>query len=298
MIQARLAAQAESRAAPAENPAPPVHPSAGPATTGEPTSVVSDPVPPVDPRESDPAYWKQRFTVTSGMLRTERDERTRETERFNLRIAELQDQVQTLQANAPQPELDITQFMSPEQIEQLGEDDARAVVSAAMKTAQETVRATLAAEIQPLKDRAQSDAARDLETRKRQFTDALEAAHPGFAEVDASAGWHAWLAQDNDLTGETHQALLNRLVSRADVARTAAMFKAYEKSIAPAPTPPIAPNGSGAVPQDPRPTVQAGPSGGHPTPVEKREYFKRSALGKVKDAERVAFEARLKLPPR
>lgn len=108
-IAERQRAQAESEAASAAPPAPPAEPSAPAATTADPTP----PQPPADPRESDPAYWKQRFKVTEGVLRTEREARTKEALEFNQRITELQDQIRTLQASAPAPDLDMGQFLTP-----------------------------------------------------------------------------------------------------------------------------------------------------------------------------------------
>jgi hypothetical protein len=289
-IQAR-----ESEAAPAAEPTPPATPSAEAAPSADPTPSAPA-APPVDPRESDPAYWKQRFKVTEGVLRAERTEREAEAQRFNQQLTELQDQIRTLQASAPEGEIDMGQFLTPEQIDTLGEEEARAVVKAAMNVAQSEVRKVVEAELKPLRDQRQADEASASRNAKVAFVEALTEILPNFGEIDASDGWKLWLTQDDPETGIQRQAILDAHVKKGDAKKVAGMFQKYEKEHA-LPQPPVAPSGSGAVPSGD--ILAANAAGLRPlTAAEIRDFFKRASLGKVTDAERVTFEARRKLPRR
>src|SRR6185295_987278 len=108
-IEARIAARnAETETPPAEQ-VPPVNPVSEPVAA-PPVEVPTSPVelvPVTDPRETDPAYWKQRFKVTEGVLRSERSQRQAETADVNRRMTELQEQIRALQAEKPKPETDI-----------------------------------------------------------------------------------------------------------------------------------------------------------------------------------------------
>jgi hypothetical protein len=75
--------------------------------------------------------------------------------------------------------------------------------------------------------------------------------------------------------------------------KVAKLFKDYLASKAP-PPPPVAAVGRGAAPADELPpgdAIETQP----PSPAEIKEFYKRSALGKVTDQQRASFEARLKL---
>lgn len=288
-IQAR-----ESEAAPAADLTPPAQPSADAAPPADPNPAPT--APPVDPRESDPAYWKQRFKVTEGVLRVEREERRDEATRFQQQLTELQDQVRSLQASAPAAEIDMGQFLTPEQIDTLGEEEARAVVKAAMSVAQTEVRKVVEAEIKPLRDQRQAEATAATKTAQQDFVAALTEIVPNFGEIDVTEGWKLWLAQEDPDTGIQRQAILDAHVRKGDAKKTAAMFQKYTKSVE-RPQPPVAPSGTGAVPSGDVPAANA--AGLRPlTGAEIRDFYKRAATGKVTDAERTTFEARRKLPRR
>jgi hypothetical protein len=83
-------------------------------------------------------------------------------------------------------------------------------------------------------------------------------------------------------------------VNKANAVKVASMFAAFLKSKAPA-VPTITPNGSGANPGGEPPAQPTVADSTPPSPAEIRAYYTRSSLGKVKEAERAQFEARLKL---
>ena len=276
---------------PAEGAAPanqPATPPAAPANT--------QPTPAADPRHADPNYWKQRFEVTSGILARERDQRVAQMEGMNTRITELQTQIQTLQAAAPTPEIDLTAFYTPAQIEAYGEEQCRVMASTAMKAAQVHAQKAIDAAVQPLKQRQESDATHSAEQRKQAFVDKLTELVPDWQVTDKDPRWcdeiDGWLAQEDE-HGAVRQSILNAHIQSGNAVGAAKMFKAFTKSIAVVP-PPVAPSGSGAGAGESAPVAQPGLT--HPSPAEKKAFYTRSALNKVKDSERTEFEARLKLP--
>lgn len=268
-----------------------------PPTEGTPSAALppsADPVPPAAvPREQDPAYWKHRFEVTSGLLRREREERAADAERFLQQTTELQGQIQTLRTSQSSDKaIDLTAFLTQEQIENLGEDESRAIVSTAIKAAQATVMQAMEAEIQPLKARQANDEERRKRDARDRFLDALIELVPDYDVIDKSEGFEAWLAEADPASGLERQVLLTKYVQKGDAAKVAKLFKDYKASEAPLPIPPATPAGTGAAPQG---EVRPASALTAPTNQEIREFFKRAALGQVKDAERTQFEARLKL---
>lgn len=249
------------------------------------------PAPPADPREADPAYWKQRFQVTEGLLKAEREHRKNDAGALRQQVFELQEQVRSLQATAtqaqPANEIDLGQFFTPEQVEQIGEDEAKAIAQAALKAATATAKQAIETEIKPLRDARVEDAKQAAEERKERFLDRLAELVPDYAEIDQRDDWKAWLAEDD---GE-RQAVLDRHISKANAEKVAALFGEFVKTLAP-PPPPVAPRGTGAT----APTAPpAQPGMTPPTPAEIRDFYKRSTLKRVTDQERAQFEARLKL---
>jgi len=292
LLDERIKARSETGTDPAPD-APPAPPSAEAATTAE-TDPPQPPAPPTDPRETDPAYWKQRFKVTEGVLRREREERIVSERSLTQRISELQAQNRELQASAPPSEIDLGQYLTKEQLETLGEEEAKAVASVAHRAAQMAVQKVVDAQIKPLHDQATADGEAEVRAARQRFVDKLIELVPDFEEVDAADGWKAWLAEDDPATGVQRQQLLNVHVEKQNAAMVARMFDAYKATLTPRPAPPVAPNGNGAIPSGELPP--ADPSAlMRPTAAETRDFYKRAALGKVTDQERKQFEARLRL---
>lgn len=286
-IQARID---ESKAVLAANAAP----AADPAAPTEPLT----PAPAVDPRESDPAYWKQRFMVTEGVLRKSREDHRAEVQGFRQQLSEVQEQVRTLQAKKADSEpetVELQAYFTPEQIAEYGEEQCQVMAKAAQKAARQQAQQLIDAEIKPLKEQqvtAQQDrAAQQLEA----FQDALGAMVPDFREVDVSPGWLEWLAQEDVNTGIPRQNILDTHVHARNALKVGKMFQAYLASTKhEVPDPPVAPHGSGATGGSGE-VVQLSPAGGFPSQAEIKDFYKRAALGRVKDDERAKFEARMKL---
>jgi len=302
-IQARIDARnapAEPEPTPTSDAAPAPEPAATPAPAAEPQAAA----PAADPRHSDPSYWKQRFDVTSGILTRERTDRATECDTLYQRIARLEEEVRTLQATAKPVDdaIDLTQFYTPAQIEQYGEEQCRVMAGTALRAARATAQETIEAAVKPVREQQQRQQTNAAEAARTGFEDALTEQLPNWREVDADQRWRAWLAEEDE-NEVVRQTILNVYIEKANAIGAARMMKKWKATLAPAPAPvsappppPMTPSGSGANPEGgnappPSPAQQAGA----PTDVEVKDFYKRSALGKVKEAERVSFEARLAL---
>lgn len=253
-----------------------------------PNTPAESPTPPTaDPRESDPAYWKQRFTVTSGILRSEREDRKTQVAAMNLRLTELTTELKSLRDNAPQAENDLGEFFTPEQIEEMGEDTARATYHAIKKQ----VRTQVADALQPTRAAAEANENALKQDRVDGFKDKLVELVPDYADVDMSDEWKEWLAEEDAGSGIKRQLILDKHVATLNAARVAKMFQEFKKT-QDRPTPPITPNGTGATSPGPLPKgVHLTP----PTGAEIKDFYKRHALSKVSPQEVAQFEERMAL---
>lgn len=292
-IEARIAERNKP-----ESEDPPADPNApqAPTATANPVEPPAPPAEPAtDPRESDPAYWRQRFKVTEGVLRAERTQRQADAAETNRQMSELQEQIRALQAKTPTAEadIDVTQFFTGDQIEQFGEDQCKAMARAATKSAQTEVQKAIEAAVKPLKDQQTHREAQTVEERKQAFTDKLAELVPNYADIDVDPAWIEWLQGEDTASGLERQMILSNHVAAQNALKVAKMFRDYEASKT-RPVPPVVGKGSGAGPSgDPPPQPARGVTA--PSAAEVKDFYKRSALGKVKDAERIEFEARLKL---
>lgn len=303
-IQARLDA-AKPPAEP-ENTDPSAAPT-GAAPAEPPPAPPAPPAPAGDPRETDPAYWKQRFSVTQGLLNSERQAHVATARERDQQITELRGQIAGLQAtSAPAATIDLTKYFTPDQIERFGEEQCEVMARTAITAAAASAKDLIDAEVRPLKQQRETAQADDARARQNAFLDALTEVWPTWRADDEDPRWKLWLTETDDSTGLVRDSILQQHLAAHRAAPIARMFDAWTKSEAaasapapaapvpaPRPQPPVAPSGSGAA-SAAAPAAPA-PAGGAPTDAEVRDFYKRSALGKVKDTERVAFDARMRL---
>lgn len=250
-----------------------------------------------DPRENDPNYWRQRFKVTEGMLRRLQETSAAAINERDKQLDDLRTRIRALEEQGPRStgRADLSAFFTPEQIDQFGEDQCAAMAAAAEKAARTQAQALIDAEVKPIRQQREQEQQRAQQTREQQFWTDLAEAYPNYAETNADQAWLDWLADEDDVTGEIRQDILDRHRANLSGHGVAKLFQAFDRSRAkPTRTPPVAPStrvATGASPQ----AVQ--PSKGYPSRDEIREFYKRSATGKVTDKERAEFEARLRQTP-
>lgn len=288
-IEARLAAQREAKTDP-PLVEPPVPEPAPQNTDPTPPAPPAASAPPEDPRHSTVEYWQQRFKVTEGLLRREREDHAATQQSLGQKIADLQSQVSTLQASTATPaDVDITRYFTPEEIDKFGEDQCRKMASVAQAAADDKVKTLIDAQIAPIRQRQETEAQAEVNRRKTAFTDRLLELYPNYVAVDDTDGWRAWLRQKDPTARIERGTILHHLVQAQDADGVAGMFQQYEALSKP-PVPPVAPNGTAApAAEAPAPAQAVGKA---LTPAEIRDFYKRAAIGKVTDQERAAFEAR------
>lgn len=302
-IEARRATRAEPETDPAAPTATPAQPAAAAADPSAASPTPTPLAPPADPRHSDPEYWKHRFDAASGRLAAQSAEHREAIAALRQKIAELEEQVRLSASPSTPTEVNLSEFFTPEQIKELGEDDAKTIAQAAMKAALKTAQDAVNAELEPLRAERKASAEDQAKQRVQQFEEKLEERVPNYREIDKDAGWLAWLAELNE-DDEQRQAVLDRHCAAFNAPAVAKMFETYLKTKQ-RPAPPVAPAGTGAAPSGDPPAASATVAGqGYPTKVEMKDFFTRSAIkkpgqfGYVTDKERAEFEARLKLPRR
>ncbi len=280
-------------AAPDQPPAPtPSDPAAPPVGAQPATPAVK-----TDPRHADPEYWARRIATMDGVLRKEREAHAAEVEGLHQRVVELEEEVATLKAqpSAPSSSVDLGKYFTPEQVERIGEDEAMSMAQAAEKATHAAVAAALAqveAKLKPMREQQQRDTDRGAAQKRRDFLAAVEAEVPDLIELNNTQGWVDWLAQREGKSAFTRQETLDRHQDALDAASVVEMIKAYKATLE-TPAPPIAPSGDTTTSATPIEPTKPGLK-----PLLKSditEFYKRAALNKVTDTERVAFEARLKL---
>ena len=282
------------------DPAAGTPPAAGPGVTAAPPVEPQPPKPSVattDPRHSDPLYWKQRFDVVTGFLTQERQQHATVVEQLSQQIDELEGQVATLKATPPSSsKIDPGKYFTPEQIERMGEEEATSIAATAEKAAQEAANAAverMTAMLKPVENQREREAKANTERRKREYKEALLAEYPDFDEMDHADDWIAYLQANYGTTDIPRQQILNRYIVTFNVPKTIEFIKEFLETRN-RPAPPVVPQSEGAKPGDgelPEPPVPGATD--YPSRQEIRDFYKRSSLRQVTDAERTKFEARL-----
>lgn len=285
---------AEGESAPASAATEPDTPNAA-APAAAPSAPASPAQGAADPRENDPAYWRQRFNVTQGMLRSFQERQAAENAERDRELTELREKIRTLEAkdrSTNQSKLDLKLFFSEEQIEHFGEDQCEAMARAAMAAAGQQAQAVIEAEVRPIRERSEAQAKQAAADKEAEFWEKLAELMPDYPEINARQDWLDWLPGIDDATGLVRQDILDRHRRALNAAGVAKVFKTFKETLK-RPTPPVAaPRSAAAGAGEITPPT---PTKGYPTPGEIKDFYKRAAIGRVSDKERVEFEARLKL---
>jgi len=249
-------------------PDPPPAPAADPILDPPPADeVVQDP-PPADPPpaadpNNTPEYWRARFHTVEGVLRKEREERTRDQQAQATQLQTLQTQVQQLQQQAtagrdPVAEVDLSQHFTPEVIEQHGAEHLRSVLRAAQRTLQPQLQQAVDAALAPVRQQLEQTQQNIKQERQSQANTAYDSfltkvseLVPTWQQVNQDPRFHAYLEAVDEATGMRRQDLLGGFEQRRDATRVAKVFSDFLKTVAP------------PVQRDPqRRAVPAGQSGG------------------------------------
>ena len=169
-----------------------------------------------DARENDPAYWKQRFSSTMGILRREREDRIATERKLADEIAALKAELAKAREAARGAGVDLSEYLTAEQIEELGEQKALELVELARKVAEAEVKRRIEDAVAPLEDRQR----REQESKRREmaqrFHDDLTEAVPGWQDINRTEEWLAFLGEVDDRTGLIRQEIVDIAQSRWD----------------------------------------------------------------------------------
>lgn len=253
---------------------------------------------PADPRENDPAYWKQRFNSTMGILRREREERLLESRRAAEKIAALEAELAKAKEAAASSSLDLSEYLTAEQIEELGEQKAAEMVALARKVAESEVKRRVEAALAPIAERQKHEqAARQRELVAR-FHDDLTSAVPNWQEINRDEDWLAFLGEEDQTTGLIRQDIIDMAQERYDAKPVIAMLKQFLAARGLSPPagnkqPPTLPSSSAAAGRSDASVVFQEPE--EPiTPAElKRRYSEIATNRRLSEAERMKRLAEL-----
>lgn len=273
-------------------PAPTPTADATPPATPPPQPAV--PAPAGDPRESDPAYWKHRFLTAEGLWKQDRIRHKEQTRLRDERIAALGVEIEKVKSTgAAADDVNLENHFSAEELESMTEEarnSARIAIMAASRHTRaegDKIKATI-------REEKAKTAEEEEEDTKSKYLGELTELVPNWPDINKSEDWLVWLKTRND-DGEEMQDVLDRHDGRRNATGVAKVFKAFVATLAPTPpppTPPVLPNG-GAVNGAPASELPQPAAGKAPTQSEIRDFYKRSAIGKVSAQERTEFETRI-----
>ncbi len=247
-------------------------------------------------KENDPAYWRHRASAINGFWKADKTRFLGQIDTLKKQVSDQALKIAQLEAAKPvtTEDIDLTAYFSPEQIEELGEAQCKAVAETARKMATQTVQAQVKALVEPLQQERADEAKRAQEAREAEFFAALTELFPNWQAVDADDRWKAWLRQMDSATGFERQDLLERAMSRGDAPRVAGMLNQFMDTLGQAtpvpPEPPVVPAGSAAGVGGGSPATAVT---SYPTRAEIKAFYTRAAQNKVTAEERRQFDARV-----
>jgi len=180
-----------------------------------------------DPRERDPAYWKQRFNSTMGILRKEREEHVAEIRKMAEQIAELHAELAKLREAKDDDTVELESYLTAEQIASLGEDKAGEIVGLARKVVAAEVKKLVDAQVAPVRQRQETEERVRLREKQQRMIDALTDAVPNWQEIDQDPQWLVFCGEEDESTGMTRQEIIDNAKARFDARPIIAQLRQY-----------------------------------------------------------------------
>lgn len=269
----------------------------------------------VDEDGKDLAYYKHRALTLDGALRSAK-------EKHKLVVSDLQSQVSTLTEQlreakdklAAATPIALEDYFSSDEIETMGEPEARIIASkmaTAVRTAVNAVRAEMkaaappppATPTAPAPAAAPSDDAPDEDPEVTAFWNELTRLKPNWEKINEDSRWKAFCGTRDKASGFTVQQLIDTAQRVLNAAAIAKLFTDFETSLNVVETPPQppAPNGRNAGGREPGAPPPPRPANGRPGAEEITEHFKNRSLyfnrpehtKHITDAKHKEFLARL-----
>lgn len=215
-----------------------------PAPAAEPPPPAPVPVPQPAPPQApqDTTDWKNKALTLEGMLRAQVPELKTRNVALESQVAQLSAQVEALRAATTKPADPPKATVDPRDVEAFGEsmmDMVQRYVTGAVAAAEAKVAgmtSAIEARVQALEGSVQAVGQKTDVTLEGQFWAHLKQLAPGYEAINDSAGWKAWLAETDLLTGVQRQAALNAAQQARNAERVAAIFNLYTSSLPPTPS--------------------------------------------------------------
>lgn len=249
-IAAAFAPQPVSADAQAED-----SPSAPPVAEAEAPSAVPQPeAQSPEAAQDDPnsETWQSRYNALQGKYNAE-------VPRLHQQLRELTSYMQSLEAKIDQraeapssPEDPLPEDKRKEAIDVFGEDIVDYIHRAAQAEAERRIA--------ELRNSQQAVEQRIAQSENERFFAQVDAAVPGWRDIDTDPAWLGWLQEYDPLLGAPRTAALEQAANVRDVARVAHLFKTFEAhraSARPAPVTPPAPSRAQLEQVTPRPAGNA-----------------------------------------
>jgi hypothetical protein len=240
----------------------------------------------------DLAYWKHRAKTLDGALKSAKDKHAAIVSDLQTQIIALKEQLresqEKLAAAAP---IKVEDYFSPEEVEAMGEGEARIIASKLAATTRDAVKAAraelqVAATPPPAAPAAAAvpiyAATEDTAepTPEDEFWNELDVLMPNWEQINKDKRWLAFCGTTYRDTGMTVQELLDAAQARLNARAAANLFRAFEASlnVIPTPPPPTAPAARNAGGRENGGALPPAAADGRPSQAEIAEHFKNRSL--------------------
>lgn len=213
-----------------------------------PDAPAAAPEPPVEARQDDPdsPTWQARYQALQGKYNAEVPRYAQQLREALQRIQDLETRMSAPPEAAKPAEAALDQRYA-EAVELFGED----LVNFTREMAQAEADRRVADVMKSLQQVDQKVA----QSEHERFFAQVDAAVPGWREIDTNPEWLGWLQEYDPLLGAPRQAALEQAAAAHDVRRVAHLFKTFMGSQAPAAS--VAPTRRQLEQVTPRPTGYA-----------------------------------------
>jgi len=200
---------------------------AAPAGTVGPQELAADAAP------AEGEYLRSRLSTVEGMLRSESEQRRREQEAARLREGQLQQRLAELQrgheaaAVAAMGAEELKRYVTPQQLQEFGEDHCRLIVATVKAAAGELTRSAVQGEVAQMRAELAQQRKAMERSQEGAFWSEVNARLPRWRQTNAEPGFLRWLGERDALAGRTRQEVLNEARAGLDADRVVAIFNAW-----------------------------------------------------------------------
>lgn len=175
---------------------------------------------------------RSRVSTSEGMLRAENDRHRQAEDAWRRREAELLERMSVVQrqAAAPLSADELRRYVTPQQLQEFGEEHCRFLVETVRAASGELTRGAVQEEVAAIREELRAHRAELQRSKEAGFWAAVNAGLPRWREINANAEFLRWLNERDPLAGRTRQEVLNEARGMLDADRVLAIFNAWGQS--------------------------------------------------------------------